>query len=133
MHATISGERTLTELDYVRLSRLPGSQLQPALAGLLEVAEVVHARDIPVDVITMYSQVEIVNLRTGRRQILTVCYPGDAEPGTGFISALSPVGGSLLGLKVGAIARWPTPGGEDGAAEVVAIHFQPEASGDYLT
>ena len=132
MHATIHGERTLTKLDYARLSRLPGGELQPALAGLLEVAEVVVPRDIPVDVITMYSQVEIVNLHTRQQQILTVCYPADAEPGTGFISALSPVGVSLLGLKVGAIARWPTPSGEEGAAEVAAILFQPEASGDYL-
>lgn len=133
MHATINGERTLTELDHVRLSRLPQGQLPPALADLLATAEVLHPRDMPVNVVTMYSQVELVDLHTQRRQMLTICYPGDARPGTGFISVFSPVGCSLLGLKVGAVARWQTPSGEEGTAGVMAIHFQPEASGDYLT
>ncbi|EWS58029.1 Regulator of nucleoside diphosphate kinase [Methylibium sp. T29-B] len=47
------------------------------------------------------------------------------------MSVLSPVGCSLLGLTVGAVARWSTPAGEARAAEVVALLFQPEASGDY--
>jgi regulator of nucleoside diphosphate kinase len=38
---------------------------------------------------------------------------------------------SVLGLRVGAVAKWQTPGGEEGAAEVSAVLFQPEASGDY--
>jgi regulator of nucleoside diphosphate kinase len=79
----------------------------------------------------MYSQVELVDLHTRRRQTLTVCFPGDSEPSAGFISVLSPVGSGLLGLKVGAVARWQMPGGEEGAAEIVAIAYQPEASGDY--
>lgn len=54
---------------------------------------------MPADVITMYSQVDIVDAHTGRRQTLTVCYPEDAEPSAGFISALSPVGCSLLGQR----------------------------------
>jgi regulator of nucleoside diphosphate kinase len=37
----------------------------------------------------------------------------------------------VLGLHVGATARWVAPGGEAGAAEIVALLFQPEASGDY--
>jgi regulator of nucleoside diphosphate kinase len=46
---------------------------------------------------------------------------------------LTPVGASLLGLQVGAVARWQSPIGEPCAAEVLAILFQPEASGDYTT
>ncbi|MFO1333096.1 MAG: GreA/GreB family elongation factor, partial [Rubrivivax sp.] len=45
---------------------------------------------------------------------------------------LSPVGSSLLGLQVGDVAQWRTPTGEAKAAEVVAVLFQPEASGDYV-
>jgi regulator of nucleoside diphosphate kinase len=62
-----------------------------------------------------------------------VCYPEDARPSDGFVSVLSPAGSSLLGLRVGDLARWRTPTGDEGTAEVVAILFQPEASGDYTT
>jgi len=38
---------------------------------------------------------------------------------------------SLLGLKTGEIAKWLTPTGEECAAEIAAIQYQPEAAGDY--
>jgi regulator of nucleoside diphosphate kinase len=47
------------------------------------------------------------------------------------VSVLSPVGSALLGLRVGSIARWSTPAGDEKAAEILAILFQPESSGDY--
>lgn len=133
MHATIHGERTLTDLDFARLSRLLGRHLPPSLADLLACAEVTSSRAVPADIVTMYSRVELVDLHTRRRQTLTLCYPADAEPAAGFISVLSPVGNSLLGLKAGDIARWQTPTGEACAAEIAAVLFQPEATGDYAT
>ena len=81
----------------------------------------------------MYSQVIVEDLASKKRQKLTLCYPNDAEPHQGFISVLSPVGASLLGQRVGAIARWRTPNGDGCAAEIVTLLFQPEASGDYTT
>jgi regulator of nucleoside diphosphate kinase len=131
MHTVLRGERTLTELDFSRLRKLASGNLAPELSDLLSAADVLHSREVPADTVTMYSQVELQDLHTRRRQKLTICYPDDAEPSAGFISVLSPVGRSLLGLQVGAVARWQTPSGEEGAAEVVAILFQPEASGDY--
>ena len=133
MHATVHGERTLTQLDFARLSKLPGGQQLPGLTDLLTSAELTNSRDVRGDLITMHSRVELVDVHTRRRQTLTVCYPQDAEPTAGWISVLSPVGSSLLGLRVGDIARWQTPTGEECAAEVAAILFQPEATGDYLT
>lgn len=133
MHATIHGERMLTELDFSRLAKLFGGQLPPDLADLLSGTEVVPSRDVSAKVVTMYSQVELVDAHTLRRQKLTICFPGDAEPAAGFISVLSPVGLSLIGLREGAVARWLTPSGEECSAEVVSVLFQPEASGDYTT
>lgn len=132
MQAILAGERTLATHDFRRLSKLLDGQLPPTLADVLGFAEVTDAREIASDIVTMYSQVEIVDLHTRRRQRLTICYPGDAEPSAGFISVLSPVGSALLGLKAGAVARWQTPSGEEGAAEIAAVLFQPEASGDYV-
>ncbi|GKT20923.1 GreA/GreB family elongation factor [Acidovorax sp. SUPP3334] len=131
MHAVVHGERTLTDLDFARLTKLLREQAPSAFSEMLEGVDVTGPRDIPADVVTMYSRLECVDVHTSRRQVLTLCYPGDAEPAAGYISVLSPVGGSLLGLKVGDIARWLTPGGEHCAAQIVAIHYQPESSGDY--
>ena len=131
MHATIHGERTLTELDFARLAKLKDGHA--LLAQLLDATDVIPSREVPADVVTMYSQLELIDLQTRRRQKLTLCYPRDAEPAAGFISVLSPVGLGLLGLRVGSVAKWRTPGGEENEAEVSAVLFQPEASGDYTT
>ena len=132
-------ERTLTELDHVRLlslarrhrrsegSHFPGA----AIEQLLDACAVVPSRQVSPDVVTMYSQVQLQDRVSGLRSKLTLCYPADAEPAAGFVSVLSPVGASLLGQTVGSVARWSTPAGEERAAEILAILFQPEASGDY--
>lgn len=132
-------ERTLTELDHVRLKNLVqrdrrgGSFLSPALQieDDLDASAVVPSRQVSPDVVTMYSQVLLLDPGTGQRSKLTLCYPADAEPAAGFVSVLSPVGWSLLGLRVGCVARWSTPKGDERRAEILAILFQPEASGDY--
>ena len=131
MHAVVHGERTLTDLDFARLTKLLSRQLPPTLADLLASAEVMKSRAVNADVVTMYSRVEVVDAHTRRRQVLTICYPDDAEPAAGCISVLSPVGISLLGLKTGDVAKWFTPTGEECAAEIAAIQYQPEAAGDF--
>jgi len=133
MHATINGERTLTGLDFARLSKLLERQLSPSLADLLASAEVTSSRAVHRDVVTMNSKVEIVDVRTRAQQVLTICYPEDADPAAGLISVLSPVGSGLLGLRAGETAKWRTPNGGECAAEVKAVLFQPEATGDYAT
>jgi len=131
-------ERTLTELDHVRLlnlvrrDRRSDGSLTPRLAieHVLDACAIVPSRQTPPDVVTMYSQLLLQHLENGQRSRLTLCYPAEAEPAAGFVSVLSPVGASLLGLRVGNVARWSTPAGDDRAGEIVAILFQPEASGD---
>jgi regulator of nucleoside diphosphate kinase len=132
--------RTLTELDHVRIARLVGRsfpterdrtpQLAP-LVELLDEADLVPSRQVSPDVVTMYTQIEVAGPGIAARQRLTLCYPHDAEPAAGFVSVLSPIGAALLGLRVGEEARWRTPDGRNARGEVVAIRFQPEASGDY--
>jgi len=133
MHTSNLGERKLTELDFTRLGKFTAAGATPKLADILDDAEVVPARAIPADVVTMYAQFVIRDLNMQRRQILVICYPPDAEPGTGFISVLSPAGMGLIGLPVGALARWIAPGGEETVVQIEEILFQPEATGDYVT
>ncbi|MEO8524444.1 MAG: GreA/GreB family elongation factor [Caldimonas sp.] len=132
-------ERVLTELDHVRLatlsSRDPRTRLprSPGIDSLLGDARVVPPQKVAPDVVTMYSQVLLRIVDDGVVRKLTLCYPQDAEPQFGFVSVLSPIGLSLLGQTVGAIVRWKCPDGSERIAEVEAILFQPEASGDYTT
>jgi regulator of nucleoside diphosphate kinase len=127
------GERQLTELDFVRLKKFTAAGALPRLHDLLDQADVVPARAIPPDVVTMYAQFVIRDLRMRRRQVLVVCYPADADAAKGFISVLSPAGMALIGLPVDAMARWVGPGGEESVAQIERILFQPEATGDYVT
>lgn len=133
MHKTLGNERLLTEIDFARLKNLGGAPIPNELVDTLDSLDLVPSREIPHDVVTMYSQVMVKDVSTGKRQKLTLCYPTDAEPHMGFISVLSPVGAGLLGQRVGSVARWRTPNGDECAAEVAELLFQPEASGDYTT
>lgn len=131
-------ERTLTELDHVRLLNLvrrdaggDGSSHIAAIEDVLDACSLVPSREVSPDIVTMYSRVLLQDTQTGARSTITLCYPAEAEPASGFVSVLSPIGSALLGLRVGSIARWPTPGGDERSAEIVAILFQPESTGDY--
>lgn len=131
-------ERTLTELDHVRITNLvhrhkggkPRFSAELPIERVLDDAEIVHWRQVPPDVVTMHSLVLLKDLRSGARSELKLCYPAEANASAGCVSVLSPVGWSLLGQKVGAIVRWPTPSGDEGEGEIVDILFQPEASGE---
>jgi regulator of nucleoside diphosphate kinase len=133
MYPNNAGERMFTELDFTRLSKLNGGQLPDSLAADLSSADLVHSRDMAPDVVTMYSRVEMILSDSGLRQKVTVCYPFDAEPDLGFVSVLSPIGAALVGMRVGEVCRWRVPNGKERSAQVAAILFQPEASGDYTT
>ena len=111
--------------------KLLDAKAHPGLESLLDLAELTHSREIPADVVTMYSRITIADARTGQRQQMTLCYPGDADPAKGFVSVLSPVGLSLIGLRLGAVAEWKTPGGGALRARVEEILYQPEASGEF--
>jgi regulator of nucleoside diphosphate kinase len=134
MEFAIRGERTLTDLDHVRLARLlhaRGCAESSSLGDALDTAQLVPSRKVARHVVTMGSQVLLTDLDMRRTWTLTVCYPDEANVGEGFVSVLSPVGASLIGLRVGDTAHWRTPRGDPGAATVLAVTFQPEASGLY--
>ena len=132
MESTLPVERTLTPLDHIRLTRI-ASWARQGMEELLASCDLVAAPAIPPDVVTMYSQVLLADTESGECSKLTLCYPADAEPEKGFISVLSPAGISLLGLRVGDMAKWQTPHGEECSATIESIQYQPEATGDYLT
>jgi regulator of nucleoside diphosphate kinase len=127
--------RTVTELDRARIHRWlrgqPPSANDRGLIELVDNADEVPSRQIPGDVVTMYSQVLLTGAGNKEDRKLTLCYPSDAEPMTGFVSVFSPVGVALLGRRVGEDVTWAGPDGRLESARVEALLFQPEASGDF--
>lgn len=123
-------ERTLTHSDHARLARLLAQQ--PAAAGaealqdLIDTSDLVASSAAPGTLVTMNAQV-LLQPQEGPPRELTLCYPEEARPADGFVSVLSPVGASLLGLRVGETARWCSAAGQAGAARIVSVLFQPEA------
>lgn len=126
--------RIVTELDHVRLSSLLVRQPAPCagLAELLDDANLVPTVEVPADVVTMNSRVQLADPSTGALREIALCYPADADPGAGRLSVLSPAGAGLLGLRVGANVQWRGADGQPVAAELRAMLYQPEASGDLL-
>lgn len=126
---------TVTRPDLQRLEQLldsldefgPGAQ---ALQTELDRAEVVGQLQIPDSVVTMNSRVHCREEVSGKDYHLTLVYPQDAG-GEGTVSILAPVGSALLGLSVGQHIDWPAPGGKQLKLNLLAVEYQPEASGDY--
>ena len=101
-----------------------------ALQEELDHAKVVSSSDIPKDVITMNSQVCLVDQSTQKKEVLTLVFPQDADISQGRISVLAPIGTAMLGYRVGQVFQWKVPVGER-TLKVKEILYQPEAAGDY--
>jgi regulator of nucleoside diphosphate kinase len=96
----------------------------------LDHAKIVSSSDIPKDVITMNSQVCLVDQSTQKEEVFTLVFPQDADISQGRISVLAPIGTAMLGYRVGQVFQWKVPVGER-TLKVKEILYQPEAAGDY--
>jgi regulator of nucleoside diphosphate kinase len=129
----------ITEFDLERLRTLlyeaqytdyRKSAYLDRLREEIDRAIIVAPRDIPSDVITMNSQVCLVDLDTGEEDIYTLVFPENADLKQGKVSVLAPIGTAMLGYEVGDIFEWEVPAGVR-KLRVEKIIYQPEASGDY--
>lgn len=128
----------LTDIDQLRLrvlsrtllernngSREPGEEL----LDLVENAEVVPARAIAPDVVTMNSSVVAEGDMLGKGEhTLTLVYPDRADGATRRISVLSPLGRALLGARAGQTLEIQTPEGVH-KLKLLRVVYQPEADG----
>ena len=134
MQRTATTHRVLTELDHVRIDRLLSrvhARNGEALLSVLDDADIVEQRQVPGDIVTMYSRITVEDPTDGSRRKYTLCYPEDADPNDGFVSVLSPIGTALLGRRCGDEVELTTPSGQVQRLRIVELLFQPEASGDY--
>jgi regulator of nucleoside diphosphate kinase len=128
----------LTEQDYKRLVDLVQQQRQSPgvgenLAKLgeeLKRAKRVGSDEIPADVVTMNSRVQLRNLSTNAEMEMTLVYPKDADVSARKISILAPVGTAIIGCREGDEIEWPAPAGTL-HFKIVKVMYQPEASGNF--
>ena len=116
--------------ELVRQGRLTSRRDQDHLEDLeqeLEHAEVVPAREVTHDVVTLNSTVRVLDMDTGRSMVYTVVSPPEANLADNRISVLAPIGTALIGYRVGDVIDWTTPG-RTRRLRIEAVLFQPEAS-----
>ena len=114
----------ITHNDFRLLSAIADSSL---LAEELDKADVVDSARVPPNVVTMYSRVRFEDEAAGTTREVTVVLPHDADPVSGKVSVLAPVGTALLGLAADQSIVWPFPDGSQRRLRVVEVVYQPEA------
>lgn len=78
----------------------------------------------------MNSQVRVRDEATGEESDLRLVFPAASDAEKGAVSILAPIGSALLGLRVGAVIKWPMPDGRTRQIRIVAVPYQPEAAGE---
>lgn len=130
--------RTMTEFDYRRLDALferIRSQIKPpptlsALERELSTVTVVKPSEIPPSVVTMNSEVELLDLESDERRSFTLVFPSMAGIEAGRLSVLAPLGSALIGCREGTHVSWTTPRGPR-RLKVERVVYQPEAAGRF--
>ncbi|MCA9577989.1 MAG: nucleoside diphosphate kinase regulator [Polyangiales bacterium] len=127
----------VTHHDHTRLERLleranyQDSTVE-ALGDELDRARLVDPHAVPSDVVTMNSRARFRERLSGKVREVTLVFPEDAGV-EGRVSVLTPTGAALLGLSVGQVIEWMGPTGRALQLELLAVEFQPEAAGDFVS
>jgi len=119
-----------TMLQDPHLSRIEPRESLHALEAELERAYGVDPAELPHDVVTMNSTVEIRDLNSGETETYTLVYPERAAIDANRLSVLAPIGTAILGCRVGDVVKVKTPSGVR-RIRVEEIHFQPERAGEH--
>jgi regulator of nucleoside diphosphate kinase len=95
----------------------------------LDRADVVEDAELPADVVTMNSELLLVDIDTQEALSLRVVFPRAADIERGWISVLAPVGLAVLGSREGDEITWRTPR-RVRRFRIERVTYQPEANGD---
>jgi regulator of nucleoside diphosphate kinase len=104
------------EYDIIADLALGIERQSPDLAKMLfdEInrAEIYATDALPADVVTIGSEVEVLDTQTAATRKLCLVLPGEADADAGRVSILSPMGAGLIGLKKGQSIEWPYRNGD---------------------
>ena len=114
---SFSGEGTLSPAASRVLRRLRTADL------------VVPPDDVPRDLVTMNSTVNLVDPISCEHWEVTLVYPEEHDPGQNSWSVLSPIGSALFGLRIYEAADVKRDDLPTSSWVVADIPFQPETRG----
>ena len=124
----------ITETDYDKLRRLIAGRRSSGadaehlneLEQELERAEVLDDNEtIPPDVVTMNSEVRLMDLDSGDTKVYKLVFPSQART-ENALSVLAPIGTAILGYRVGSVIDWRVPRGVR-RLKILEVLFQPDA------
>lgn len=93
-------------------------------------ADICDPQEIPPNVVTMNSRVQVRFEDTGESSTYTVVFPSRVNAARQCISVLGSFGRALLGARVGDTIEFQTGLGPR-RCRIIQLLYQPEASGDY--
>ncbi len=129
----------ITNLDYQRLQTLISQlknekreelQYLETLEKELLKASKIEPRKITPEVITMNSEVEVIDTDTGKIMVVKLVYPQVADFRNYRLSVLSPLGSALIGYREGDVIEYEVPAGKK-KVRIGKILYQPEANGEF--
>ena len=101
------------------------ASLMYALDARLDQAEYVEREEVPDDVVTMNSTVELIDLLTDEVLEVTLVYPYETEFYDQSVSVLRPLGLALLGSTAGSVVQCRKDG-RRARYRIAAVTHQPE-------
>lgn len=117
----------LLDTDVTRLRQLcknyGSHQYCRTLIEEIGKAEIVDRIELPKDVVTMHSEVEIYDIEDKEASRYVLVYPWEADADSCKISILAPIGTAIIGYKKGDEIMWNVPGGKR-SLRIVAV-IQP--------
>jgi regulator of nucleoside diphosphate kinase len=125
---TITSEDRRLLSTMLESAQTHGSERREYLRVLeaeLERAHEADSTEVPPDVVTMDSTVELRDLDTEEIETYTVVYPNCANVALNRVSVLAPIGTAILGCRVGDVIRVRVPSGHR-RIRIEEIRFQPE-------
>ena len=118
-----------TEADALYDLAVSNEERSPDVAGKLceelDRANLVSAESMPSDVVTMRSQIEFLDERSGHKRWVELVWPHDADMDMNRLSVMTLVGAGLIGMRVGASINWPDRSGQERCLRILAVR-QPD-------
>ncbi|HET7617793.1 MAG TPA: nucleoside diphosphate kinase regulator [Vicinamibacterales bacterium] len=125
----------VTDTDFDRLNGLVAGARRSRmnqehvdrLAEELDRARIVSPEEIPPDVVTMNSRIQLRDLDTNDAMEFVLVFPTEANVDEQRISVLAPLGTAVLGYRAGSIIEWQVPA-RTRRLRIERVLYQPEAA-----
>ena len=95
--------------------------LSKMLLDEIDRAEIHAPGAMPANVVTIGSEVEVLDAHTGATRQLRLVLPSEADVDAGRVSILTPIGAGLIGLRKGQSIEWPYRTGETRMLKILKV------------